>query len=118
MSSQAQLDAFDVPESEPETPVEQEPPTAAQWTVTAMECECGADITEWHPAAQARRLVRIYGVDGCVPACPACQSPRSKVRDAVETVPKAVAQLSEESTVDRVSREDRLKKKIREATDD
>lgn len=95
----------------------QERADAAEWSVTTMECECGADITEWHAPAQARRLVRIYGGDGTVPACPACQAPRSKVSDAIQSVPKAMAQLSEESSVERVSREERVREKIREYGD-
>ena len=77
------------------------------WRVDGPQCECGADLSNWHPPAAARRLVRVYGTDGRVPACPNCQTPRNGT-DAVASVPKAIAQMQPESSVDRLSPSEQL----------
>lgn len=83
--------------------------TGAQWTLTALRCECGADITEWHTNTRARSLVRAYGgEDGRVPHCPACVSARSGEDGAIQTVPKAVRQSEGESTIERMEPERKL----------
>ena len=82
----------------------QERVDGAEWRVTALRCQCGADITEWHSRAEARRLVRMYGVDGRVLACPACQEPRNGIDEDLGTVPKAVSQRHEETTAEFHSR--------------
>lgn len=82
----------------------QERVDGAEWRVTGLECQCGADITEWHSRAEARRLVRMYGVDGRVLACPACQDPRNGIDEDLGTVPKAVSQSQREATAEFQSR--------------
>lgn len=115
MSSQAALDAFETKTKRDVSSTEETQPTltAADWRVTTLACECGADITEWHPPAQARRLVRVYGVDGVVPACPGCQSSRNGIEEDVGTVSKAVAQKRDESSVEPLSEDEQLAVKTR-----
>ena len=44
----------------------------------AVRRQCGADIRQWHSAAETRRVRRLYGdEDGEVPACPACAEYRT-----------------------------------------
>lgn len=55
----------------------QEQVSAAHWRPQGPRCKCGADITEWHSATEARQLARFYGTDEWdVPACPACTDAR------------------------------------------
>ena len=118
MSSDRTLSEF-VSNREPE--VEEEPPagqrgvTAAQWAPTALRCQCGADITEWHTTARARELVRVYSnEDGRVPVCPACIRDRSGVGDALTTVPKAIVHMNRESSSERMDSDKRLEVMLRE----
>jgi hypothetical protein len=46
----------------------------------------------------------MYGVDGRVLACPACQEPRNGIDEDLGTVPKAVSQRHQETTAEFHSR--------------
>jgi len=50
----------------------------SNWGEHAVRCQCGADIRQWHSAAETRRVRRLYAdPDGRVPACPACAEYRT-----------------------------------------
>lgn len=118
MSSETTLSEF-MTETEPD--IDSEPPagkrgsTASQWSPTSLRCECGADITEWHTTARARSLVRAYGdASGRVPVCPACIQERNGVEDALATVPKAMANMTRESSIEEMDADRRLEVILRE----
>lgn len=78
--------------------------TAASWEPDGVQCQCGADITEWHPSAQARRLARAYGSEPeRVPGCPSCVEWGSANHDKqnVESVAHAVKQMQATASVER-----------------
>lgn len=77
------------------------------WRVSGPQCECGARPLELHAPAAARRLVRVYGTDGRVPACPNCQGPRAGT-DALAGVPAAIAQLRPTASIERLSPDEQL----------
>lgn len=74
-----------------------------QWDVSGVECECGADISEWHSRAEARRLARIYGTEGSsVPKCPSCVEWRNPA-NKTDTVTHAVKHMQTSSSVEQQS---------------
>lgn len=81
--------------------------TAVSWEPDGVQCQCGADITEWHAPAQARRLARAYGDESeQVPACPNCVEWGSANHDKqnVKSVPHAIKAFKPTSSVERRSR--------------
>lgn len=79
----------------------------SNWRVNGPQCECGASLSNWHAPAAARRLVRVYGTNGRVPACPNCQEPRAG-SDGLASVPKAIAQLRPTASIERLSPDEQL----------
>jgi hypothetical protein len=88
--------------------------TAASWDPDGVQCQCGADITEWHPPAQARRLARVYGTEPeRVPACPACVDwGHGNTDQNVDSVAHAVNYMETEVSVERQNRREIAIKEI------
>ena len=85
-----------------------EPTSAALWQPGGPRCQCGADIREWHTHARARTLLRYYGQEGRVVACPACVSMSDNSASEITSVTEAVAYREHESSVRVVDEEQRL----------
>jgi hypothetical protein len=119
MSTDSTLDDFlSVEQSEPSGERERShaPLTAASWEPDGVQCQCGADITEWHAPAQARRLARAYGAEPeRVPACPACVNWGHNTEQNVDSVAHAVSYMQTEVSVERYGRQELA---IKEATRD
>lgn len=72
-----------------------EPVDARAWQPRGPRCQCGTPLSAFVAPAEARRLARIYGRDGVIPACPACTNPRSGeagCEDVTRAIKTATAQ--------------------------
>ena len=81
----------------------QTPAETAGWRAEPPRCQCGADLENWHSAAEARRMVRQFGrKDGTVPACPACTEYSHPSGD-MTGVARAIRVSDRTATADRLS---------------
>ena len=79
----------------------------AQRRAATPRCQCGADITEWHAPAEARRLLRLYGRGGEMLACPECIETGPHGDDA-RGVARAVKHRETESSVETLAPAEQL----------
>lgn len=94
--------------------VERDAVSRPEWARTAIECDCGEDITQWHTTVEARRLRRQYATeDGTLPGCPECVDLGPGNGDPVG-VAKAIVHVETEASATKMSPERQLEVMTRE----